>query len=213
MPRPLAAALSPAAVRVENAFALVPAAGSRPLTINLPDSAAAVALLGGVLLLFLTARQMFDRGGVRTIVRIIAVTALALSAIALAQDATAKGLMYWRFAPGREGPDPFGPFVNRNHFATWAMMAAPLCAGYLAAHAAAHPQVRTAGWRRKDAQGTGRADLDACGGGDAPGHRHSGLAVTVGARRDDNGSTLCRDPGAPAYGGRRETVRAGPRRL
>jgi len=149
MPRPLAAALSPAAVRVENAFALVPAAGSRPLTINRPDSAAAVALLGGVLLLFLTARQMFDRGGVRTIVRIIAVTALALSAIALAQDATAKGLMYWRFAPGREGPDPFGPFVNRNHFATWAMMAAPLCAGYLAAHAAAHPQVHTTGWRRK----------------------------------------------------------------
>jgi O-antigen ligase len=149
MPRSVTTALSPAAQGIENALALVPGAGLRPLTINLTDSTAAVVLLGGLLLLFVTARRMFDRGGIRTLVRIIAVTALALSAIALAQDATAKGLMYWRFAPVREGPDPFGPFINRNHFATWAMMAAPLCAGYLAAHAAAHPHVRTAGWRRR----------------------------------------------------------------
>ena len=104
MPRSVAVVLSPAAGRIENALALVPPAGMRPLTINLADSIAAVALLAGLLILFLTARRMFDRGGVRTLVRIIAVTALVLSAIALAQDATAKGLMYWRVAPGREGP-------------------------------------------------------------------------------------------------------------
>jgi putative inorganic carbon (HCO3(-)) transporter len=149
VPRSLALVLSPSAARIENALALVPPAGSRPLTINLADSTAAVVLLAGVLILFLTARRMFDRGGVRTLVRLIAVTALALSAIALAQNATARGLMYWRFAPPREGPDPFGPFINRNHFATWAMMAAPLCAGYLAAHAAAHPPLRRGGWRRR----------------------------------------------------------------
>jgi O-antigen ligase len=149
MPRSVAVVLSPSSARVENALALVPPTGFRPLTISPADSLAAVVLLAGVLTLFLTARRMFDRGGIRTLVRIIAVTALALSAIALAQNATARGLMYWRFAPPREGPDPFGPFINRNHFATWAMMAAPLCAGYLAAHAAAHPDVRKGGWRRR----------------------------------------------------------------
>src|SRR4051794_21926278 len=149
MPRPVALVLSPSAARIENALALVPPAGSRPLTVNPADSIAAVVLLAGVLILFLTARRIFDRGGVRTLVRIVAVTALALSAIALAQNATARGLMYWRVAPPREGPDPFGPFINRNHFATWAMMAAPLCAGYLAAHAAAHPHVLKGGWRRR----------------------------------------------------------------
>src|SRR4029078_7137100 len=54
--------------------------------------------------------------------------------------ATARGLMYWRWRPVDEGPDPFGPFVNRNHFATWAILAIPLCVGYLAAHSAAHTQ-------------------------------------------------------------------------
>jgi O-antigen ligase len=56
-----------------------------------------------------------------------------VSLVALAQSATARGLMYWRWRPTYEGPEPFGPFVNRNHFATWAVLAIPLCLGYLAA--------------------------------------------------------------------------------
>ena len=35
-------------------------------------------------------------------------------------------------------PLPLGPFVNRNHFATWAIMVIPLCLGYLGAHAQVH---------------------------------------------------------------------------
>ena len=149
LPRPLLSAVSPAAIRVERAFSLVPPDGARPLTIAAPDSAAAWLLLAGFALLFVTARRTLQTGGVRTLVRIIAVTGLVLAGIALAQDATARGLMYWRFAPPREGPRPFGPFTNRNHFATWATMAVPLCAGYLAAHAAAHPHRPGAGWRRR----------------------------------------------------------------
>jgi putative inorganic carbon (HCO3(-)) transporter len=134
---------------VEGAFALVAPDGARPLTINSRDSGAAVLLLGGLILLFFTARRTFETGGVRTLARIVAVTGLALSGVALAQNATAKGLMYWRFAPGREGPYPFGPFVNRNHFATWAMMAVPVCAGYMAAHAAAHLHHGAGSWRSR----------------------------------------------------------------
>ncbi len=149
LPRSWLPLLSPAALAVERAFSLLARSGARPLTINVEDSAAAVLLLSGLLLLFFTARATFTRGGVRAVVKFIAVTGLVLAAVALAQNATGKGLMYWRFAPGREGPAPFGPFVNRNHFATWAMMAVPLCAGYLAAHAAAHPHQGRAGWRHR----------------------------------------------------------------
>jgi O-antigen ligase len=46
--------------------------------------------------------------------------------------------MYWRWRPIDDGPLPFGPFVNRNHFATWGLMAVPVLVGYLTAHAAAH---------------------------------------------------------------------------
>jgi O-antigen ligase len=70
--------------------------------------------------------------------------------VALAQDATGHGLMYWRWRPIDEGPPPFGPYVNRNHFATWGVMAAPLCIGYLTAHATAHHGAGTmAAWRRR----------------------------------------------------------------
>jgi O-antigen ligase len=58
--------------------------------------------------------------------------------------------MYWRWKPAQEGPAPFGPFVNRNHFSTWAMMAVPLCIGYLIAHAAAHEDRPSSGtWQGK----------------------------------------------------------------
>jgi O-antigen ligase len=42
-------------------------------------------------------------------------------------------LIYGRFRPLDAGARPFGPFVNRNHFATWVLMACPLAAGYVAA--------------------------------------------------------------------------------
>ena len=63
---------------------------------------------------------------------------LVVSAIGIAQDATGNGLMYWRTAPLQEGAPPFGPFVDRNSFATWVLLAAPLCVGYLVAHTRAH---------------------------------------------------------------------------
>jgi O-antigen ligase len=150
LPRAILAAVAPATETVARTLLLVDSGAPLPITIDLQSSAAAILLIAGVLLLFLTARQIFDTGGVRTTTRLVALIGLVLSAIALAQDATARGLMYWRWRPLDEGPDPFGPFVNRNHFATWAMMAVPLCVGYLMAHASAHHGAGPmATWQRK----------------------------------------------------------------
>jgi O-antigen ligase len=55
--------------------------------------------------------------------------------VAIAQAATAGRMIYWHFRTEYEGPLPFGPFVNRNHFATWTIMAAPVCLGYIVARA------------------------------------------------------------------------------
>jgi hypothetical protein len=150
LPRAVLSTITPAAETVARRLVLVDLGGPLPITIDLPRSAAAILIIAGVLLLFITARQVFDAGGLRTVARLIAVMGLVLSAIALAQDATGRGLMYWRWKPVDPGPNPFGPFVNRNHFATWAMMAVPLCIGYLAAHASAHQGVGPAAtWRRR----------------------------------------------------------------
>lgn len=109
-----------------------------PLSIDVDGGAWACLVAACTLVTFLGARRIFARGGVRRVTRAVAGIGFVVSAIALAQDATAHGLMYWRWPPLDEGADPFGPFVNRNHFGTWVVLAAPLVFGYLAAHATAH---------------------------------------------------------------------------
>ena len=140
LPRAALDVLSPSASRVASLLSLRDTGGFLPLSIDLTDSATAVALFAGAIVVFVTARQLFDAGGVRTIARGTAVIGLVLAAIAIAQDATGGGLMYWRWKPTFERTDPFGPFVNRNHYATWAIVAVPLCIGYLMAHTTAHPR-------------------------------------------------------------------------
>jgi O-antigen ligase len=55
---------------------------------------------------------------------------LALTALAILQHATAPDLLYWYWRPLGAGATPYGPFVNRNSFATWLVMAIPIVVGY-----------------------------------------------------------------------------------
>jgi len=148
LPRAVVHAIDPAAEAVGRALALIERGGARPLSIDAAGTLGAALLCAGVWLFFATARTIFRRRGVRTVTRTTAAIGLVLSGIALAQNATAHGLMYWRWRPENEGPDPFGPFVNRNHFATWALMAIPLLTGHLIAHAAAR-RAADSPWRRR----------------------------------------------------------------
>jgi O-antigen ligase len=109
-----------------------------PLSIDRHATLVTLAVNAGLVIVFLAAVRIFSTGGVRLFARGVAMMGLLLALIALAQDATARGLMYWRWKPLEEGTPPFGPFVNRNHFATWVVLALPLTIGYLAAHAGAH---------------------------------------------------------------------------
>lgn len=137
LPRAIIDAISPSARRAWSQLSFnVPA--SLPISIDLARTERAWVATATAFLVFLIARRVFASGGVRIAVRGVSITGMLLSAIALAQDATARGLMYWRWKPLDQGPPPFGPFVNRNHFGTWAILAVPMCLGYLAAHTAAH---------------------------------------------------------------------------
>jgi O-antigen ligase len=137
LPRFLIDLLSPSDRRVWQTLSLgVPSA--LPISIDLNRTGAALLVTAAAFAFFLVARRVFTAGGVRVVVRGVSIIGMLLAAIALAQDATAHGLMYWRWKPVDEGPPPFGPFVNRNHFGTWALIAIPMCLGYLAAHTAAH---------------------------------------------------------------------------
>jgi hypothetical protein len=124
---------------------------SLPISIDPDRTVRALLLAIGAILVFLTARRVFAGGGVRIVVRGISAIGMLLAAISLAQEATARGLMYWHWKPVEEGPPPFGPFVNRNHFATWAVIAIPICVGYLLAHSSAHAHRvnENVPWRRR----------------------------------------------------------------
>lgn len=150
LPTALVAGVSPAALAVAQHIRLSPLGQTIPLSIDVTAGVWALGVATGTVLMLLVSRTMFERGGVRFVIRGIAATGLALAAIALAQDATAHGLMYWHWKPIEEGAPPFGPFVDRNHFATWIVLAVPLCAGYLIAHVTAHSRAQRAGagWRR-----------------------------------------------------------------
>lgn len=150
LPQFLVDRLSPHDRAAWRALSLAAPAASLPLSIDLAAGAWAVSIGAGIVVVFVTARRVFGVGGVRRVTRAIATIGLVLAAIGLAQDATGHGLMYWRWRPLEEGAPPFGPFVNRNHFATWAIMAVPLVLGYVAAHAAAHGRSDAAiSWRRR----------------------------------------------------------------
>src|SRR6185436_3480412 len=91
LPERVIGVVSPAAGRVASAFALVDTGGPTTLTIDLESSGGAALVLFGAILLFSTARSIFETGGVRTVVRSLGTMGLVLSALAIAQDATARG--------------------------------------------------------------------------------------------------------------------------
>lgn len=133
LPGSIVGKLSPASLRLGRELSLSAPSSLATFSIKPPDSAHALLVLAIALALFWIAREAFRSGGVRTSARVIAAAGLVVSLVAMAQSATAKGLIYWRWRPAQDGPDPFGPFVNRNHFATWVVLAIPLGLGYLAA--------------------------------------------------------------------------------
>lgn len=134
LPGPIVALLSPHRETLQGALSLGGTAPRWPtLTIDRPSTLWALLVLLAAIAVFWMARDQFARGGVRRTVRIVSVLGAAVSVLAVAQAATAGRSIYWRFPTEFEGPLPFGPFVNRNHFATWVIMALPLCLGYAVA--------------------------------------------------------------------------------
>jgi O-antigen ligase len=137
LPATLADVISPHARAVWTRLVLqVPS--DLPLSVDLGAGFWALMVIASTMATYACARHLFARGGVRRVTRSIASIGFVLSLLALAQEATGNGKMYWRWAPLQEGAPPFGPFVNRNDFGTWAVLAIPPVLGYLAAHVIAH---------------------------------------------------------------------------
>jgi O-antigen ligase len=134
LPAAMVYVISPHALIVRQALTLAPSTSAwTRLSIDEASTLWALAIVVGAIAVFFAARAIVTSGGLRQTVRGISALGFLLAIFALAQATTAGRFIYWRFRTEYEGPLPFGPFVNRNHFATWIIMAAPLCFGYMMA--------------------------------------------------------------------------------
>jgi O-antigen ligase len=137
LPSQMVSLLSPHGVNVRQDLALTALTPSwMSVSIDATATLWSAAIAIGAVAVFFAARAIVTAGGLRQTVRGTCALGFAFSVLALAQAASAGRFIYWRFRTEYEGPLPFGPFVNRNHFATWVIMAAPLCVGYIIARAA-----------------------------------------------------------------------------
>jgi O-antigen ligase len=132
LPVGIVAVLSPARESFVSSTSLTPSHVSfAPLSLSVPATAHAALTFAAIAMTYWTARSLFARGGVRTFSMMMAWGAIAFSILAFAQHGAETPLVYGFWHPRDPGARPLGPFINRNHFGTWGIMAWCLCLGYL----------------------------------------------------------------------------------
>src|SRR5690242_18093984 len=86
---------------------------------------ALLELLACSVLFFLSCQALRDRRELRTFAWFLMYFAFAVAVFGIAQNFTSDGKLYW-VRPLTAGGNPFGPYVNRNHFAGLMELLAPL---------------------------------------------------------------------------------------
>jgi len=134
LPRPMLARLSPAAValleQTDVAFSAASATAWHALSIHPARTWTGLLLLVslGTLWLGLTA-SLNERMLLRLAGGIVAIgVAISVIAIVGLANRNTKVLGFWEPTTSAA---PFGPFINRNHYAGWMLMSVPLGIGYL----------------------------------------------------------------------------------
>jgi O-antigen ligase len=126
--------IAPAAFAYDRAMrldaAVTTAEPDRPLSIDPAQTLLALVVVAALVLLFWCLRAMFQRGGVRATIRAVAWIGLFVSPLAIVQHIMPLPIVDAAWGLTSRGLRPFGPFVNRNDFAGWLIMAIPLTAGY-----------------------------------------------------------------------------------
>ena len=153
LPRSMLNRLSPGADAVLQRHDLVYAADPNlphPLSIRPEGGRPMLVLVAAFGLFSVGIAAALPRVSWPTLVRGLISVGAALGLLGILQKATFTTEIYgfWSSQYGG-GSEPFGPFLNKNHFAGWMLMNLPVAIGYFYALAAANsPQGRWS-WRRR----------------------------------------------------------------
>ena len=141
VPASLLIQAAPDAIVLRGRLGLIPLGASEtlylPISIVPRHTVHALVVFAGAAAAYWLTRHVCERGRAGRLIRSIAVIGIFASVAAIIQRVESKELLYGIWKPMDEGARPYGPFVNRNHFATWVVMACPLVFGYLLARAPA----------------------------------------------------------------------------
>jgi O-antigen ligase len=112
------------------------------------DTLVAFALYASLALLLVGTARLLSATGSRRLVQALTVFGVILALIGIIQKPLYSGAIYglWPLDIGRM---PFGPFVNRNHFAGWMLMALPLTLALLSGGIHRSMRGLKPGWRHK----------------------------------------------------------------
>jgi len=114
-----------------------------------PRATALALVAAGVLALFLLGlARALTRDDTLQIARGLSVLGVVLALAGIVQKALWNGKIYGFWTPIETG-DSFGPFVNRNHFAGWMLMALPVAVGYFCGRVARGMRQVKPGWRNR----------------------------------------------------------------
>ena len=105
-------------------------ASARPLTIDPARTRRGLVVIASLAALIVGAARLFSIVGVTRTASAIVVVGVLLALTGIVQRPLYTGKIYGFWTP-LQGGSPFGPFVNKNHFAGWMLMAIPVTIGLL----------------------------------------------------------------------------------
>lgn len=128
-----------------------PTTGWRALSLVPDNTLVVLAVLACFALLLVGLVRTVRRMGLDWLATELMGIGVALAVLGVVQRAllgidSGHPLVYGLWAP-TEGGQPFGPFINRNHFAGWMTMALPVVIGYSCALAQQVDRPDVRGWR------------------------------------------------------------------
>lgn len=138
LPRHMLDVVSPHASTLLNAFSVPFATGfatAWPLSIDPRDTRTSLAALVAFTLFLLGLTSQLGADRLRRVPGGLAVFAVLLALFGIfSREYNTNSRVYWFWQPEQGGADLFGPFVNRNHFGGWMLMASCLLVGAFLGH-------------------------------------------------------------------------------
>jgi O-antigen ligase len=103
-----------------------------PISIDPRSTLVALAAVSALGLFLVGSPALLSRESLRALPTLLISFAAPLALFGIVSRQLNNGLVYWFWKPHQGGgTDAFGPFVNRNHFAGWMLMASCLALGAL----------------------------------------------------------------------------------